>query len=225
MFNTNPRFMITLLDWHRYDGNARWMEVAGRLAEGMARIAMRKGDRAWYFLCYSRKGWQKDTSPSARIVGDAHEPTVEEPERAAIYVNGQPLRAFSRWYAETGERKWLDLAQHIARFMLKPTTWGTREGPAMVAQAEQAMWNEHFHSHTYGMKGLLEYAVVAHDTRAAEFVGKFYEWGRHFGISRIGFFQRSSGPTRCSTGTVPPTPGANRMSLRPRSVRVAAWAT
>ena len=56
LFNTNPRFMITLLDWHRYDGNARWLEVAGRLAEGMARVAMRKEDRAWYSSATAGRG-------------------------------------------------------------------------------------------------------------------------------------------------------------------------
>ena len=216
LFNTNPRFMITLLDWHRYDGNARWLEVAGRLAEGMARVAMRKEDRAWYFLCYSREGWRKDTSPSAQIVGDAHEPTVEEPERAAAYVNGQPLRAFSRWYAETGESKWLDLAHSIARFMLKPTNWGTPEGPVMVAQPEQAMWNGHFHSQTYGMKGLLEYAIVSHDTRAAEFVARFYEWGRHFGISRIGFFPAVIGSPQMLNRHRSPDPRRNPDEFAPQ---------
>ena len=64
----------------------------------------------------------------------------------------------------------------------------------MVAQAEHGFWHGHFHSHTMGMKGLAEYAIVTNDDRAKEFVARFYEWGRYFGISRIGFFPALIGP-------------------------------
>ena len=66
----------------------------------------------------------------------------------------------------------------------------------MVAQAENALWRGHFHSHTMGMMGMAEYAIVANDAQAKEFVARFYEWGRYFGISRIGFFPALIGPLR-----------------------------
>ena len=39
-----------------------------------------------------------------------------------MYI-GLPLRAFSRWYAVSGDRKALDMAQRLAAFLLKPSMW------------------------------------------------------------------------------------------------------
>jgi hypothetical protein len=186
---TQGRLMVALLDWHKYDGDPRWLEIVARLSGGLAKIALRQGDRAWYHTAFTRDGWRQTYFPSEATTGAAGQPLkVLEPQTEVFYNIGLPLHGFARWYAVSGDKQALEVAQQLARFMLKPAMWGTEEGPTMVAAAERALWSGHFHTHTMGMMGLLEYAIATNDAGLKEFVANFYEWGRNFGIARIGFF-------------------------------------
>lgn len=181
---SQARLLIALLDcWNKYQPDSRWLTIAERMVDGLKRIANRKEDRAWYHLCLYRSGWSEKARED-----------VEPAWEGAIFANGHPLRALARWYAVSGDQKALDLAARVARYMLRPKWWETGEGPGQVAHAEHAHWRGHFHCHTMGMKGLLEYAVVANDARLQQFVAEFYEYGRQFGIGRIGFFPAVIGP-------------------------------
>jgi hypothetical protein len=189
------RLIVALLDWHKYDGDPNWVKIVDDLSRGLAKIALRNDDRVWYHTAYRRTGWLPDETPSASITGAAGQHmTDSEPPKEIFFNIGLPLRAFSRWYAESGDRKALETAQGLARFMLKPAMWGTEEGPTMAVAAEHAFWAGHFHTHTMGMMGLLEYAIATNDAGLKEFVANFYEWGRNFGIGRIGFFPTLLGP-------------------------------
>ena len=191
--NSQARLIVTLLDRHKYDGNARWLDLAERLAEGLARIALRDEDRAWFFTTFTRpEGWRMDVRPHS---GTVRERTLSEPPGVSFYDVGLPLRAFSRGYAVSGDEKALDMAHRLARFMLKPTMWAPSEGPSMVTGHEHGHWgDDHFHSHTMAVMGLLEYATITNHKRLQRFVADFYEYSRNFGISRIGFFPAVIGP-------------------------------
>ena len=191
---SHARFMVALMDWYEIDGDSRWLDIVRRMADGLAELASHNEDRTWYNYAYTREGWQRDLSLSVEFTGDEQKPSRVEPERTSIYLQGHPLRAFSRWYAVSGDRRFLELAQRIARHMYRPGAWGTDEGPSMVSQAEHALWHGHYHSYTMGMKGMAEYAIATHDSQAMEFVARFYEWARYFGISRMGFFPAVVGP-------------------------------
>ena len=185
---TQGRLIVALLDRYRVDPDRRWVELAGRLAKGLVGIALRNDDRAWYHTAYKRGGWQGDTSPSAQLIGAYDvQSTRKEPEREAPYNIGLPLRGLSRWYAISGDKAALELADSLARFHLKPAMWGSI-GPEMLVGAEHAHWQGHFHSCTMGMMGMLEYARVRGDARIMRFVRDFYEYARCFGIARMGFF-------------------------------------
>ena len=182
------RLMVALLDWYQYDGDSKWLELTGRMADGLARIAERNEDRAWYYTAYGRRGkWEAHFFP-----GEAAETSTDvEPSTVAFYNVGLPLRAFSRWYALSGDKKALDMAHRLARFMLKPSMWG-RKGPEMLVDVEHGRWEGHFHTHTMGLIGLLEYAVAVNDARVKRFVAEAYEYARCFGIARMGFFPEFS---------------------------------
>jgi hypothetical protein len=94
----------------------------------------------------------------------------------------------------SGDKKALDMAQRLTRFLLRPEVWGNGEGPTTVDATAHALWKGHYHSHSMGMAGLLEYAVATNDARVAQFVVDFINYSRNFGITRIGWFPCFAGP-------------------------------
>ena len=182
------RLMVALLDWYQVDRNDRWLQVVERLANGLNKIALRNEDRAWVYNVYKRSGWDQDETPSADFMGaSASTREAKEPPRTSNGTIGLPLRGLSRWYAASGDEKALDLADRLARFYMKPTNWGSI-GPEMLVGAEHGHWQGHFHERTFGVMGLLEYAIVRNDAKIIRFVQQFYEYARGFGIARMGYF-------------------------------------
>jgi hypothetical protein len=198
------RLIVALLDLYRYDADTAWPRLAERLADGLARIALRGGDRAWYHTAYLRSGWR--AHPNAVAGTQADIGTVGEPETSAFFDIGLPLRGFARWYAFSGDKQALDLADRLARYLMKAEMWGgvspekmvvgsasnwagkwECSSPEMLVGAEHGHWQGHFHTHTMAMMGLLDYGLVRHDAAVLRFVQGFYEYARCFGIARMGF--------------------------------------
>lgn len=183
------RLMAALLEWYRVDNNQNWLTLVERLAGGLIKIALRNEDRAWYYTAYTRNGWEVDETPSADIIGTLKGTTTsKEPDKSpGNGTIGLPLWALSQWYAVSGDKQALDLADSLARFYMKPMMWGSI-GPEMLVGKEHGHWQGHFHERTFGVKGLLAYAIVRGDARIMRFVQEFYEYARCFGIARMGFF-------------------------------------
>ncbi len=182
------RLIVALLDQHRVDPDPKWLELAGRLARGLIKIALRNEDRAWYHTAYTRNGWKGDSTPSAKLTGSSvNAPAHCEPPSEVDYNIGSPLRGLARWYAVSGDKQALDLADRLARFYMKPMMWGST-GPEMLVGVEHGHWQGHFHNKTFAVMGLLTYAMVRGDARILRFVQEFYEYARCFGIARMGFF-------------------------------------
>ena len=59
--------------------------------------------------------------------------------------------------------------------------------PAWSAGPEMGHWCSHFHARSIGIRGMLEYAMAAHDVRVLEFVRRYYEFSLTQGIARIGY--------------------------------------
>jgi hypothetical protein len=183
------RLMVALIDcYSKYLNDSKCLDLAGKMSDGMAKIAMQDGDLAWYHYVRHRSGWPGSQDPNAD----------PDPTKAGgggfIFTDGHPLRAFSRWYAVSGDKKALDMAQRLTRFLLRPEVWGNGEGPTTVDATAHALWKGHYHSHSMGMAGLLEYAVATNDARVAQFVVDFINYSRNFGITRIGWFPCFAGP-------------------------------
>ena len=169
------RLMVALLDWHKIDHNDRWLEIVECLASGFSKIALRKEARAWLYNSYKRSGWGVAETPSSDFMEVSGSTlTAEEPPRTSNAALGLPLRGLSRWYAVSGDDKALDLADRLARFYMKPTCWGSI-GPEMLVGSEHGHWQGHFHERTFGVMGLLEYALIRNDAQIIRFVQQFYE--------------------------------------------------
>lgn len=185
------RLMVALLDLHRLDGNGRWLEIAGRMAEGRARILnwSEDGKRAWSFYYRRRDGWAEDRSGSLAAAVDSHKPSRNEPAHPDLWTNGLNLRAFSRWYALSGDAEARRCADGLAQFMMKAFAGqDSPDVPSMIAGREHGFWAGHFHMHVHGMIGMAEYAVATGNPDAARHVRDFYAYARLHGIARMGFF-------------------------------------
>ena len=201
------RLMEALLTWHKYDGSPHWLKMVERLSRGLQKIAIRYQDRAWYYTGYTRSGWREHVNPFSgkqlhaktmifQSTGGEIQHATEEPAARPFFDIGLPLHGLACWYEASGEKPALNLARKLANFMLKPSMWGNGEGPTMAVAAQQAIWEGHFHTHTMGMMGLLEYAIAAKDYGLKQLVASFYEYARNFGIARIGFFPAVIGPLK-----------------------------
>ena len=189
----HARLMVALLEWQKLDGDNKWLDLVGRMSDGLARVAETNENRAWYYTAMARSGeWWGHVDAHK---GSKKQRIVAEPDTRTFYDIGLPLRAFSRWYAVSGDKQALDMARRLAAFMLKPSMW-TARGEGMIVPAEHGRWRGHFHTHTMGLIGLAEYAIVFNDSRAKRIVNEAYLHARSVGISRLGFFPAVIRPPR-----------------------------
>ena len=198
----HARLMLSFMARYKYDGDSKWLEIVQKMADGLATIAIHHDGRAFFggSIFTRSTGWPTSLdNPDGTVSRFTRGPSGSwlcdrEPPAISKYDIGVPLRALSHWYALSGDKKALDLAERLVGFMVKPTMWGSSEGPTMVDGAEHARWEGHFHEHTMGMMGLVEYAIAVNDVRCLRFVRDCYEYARTFGIARIGFFPAVVGP-------------------------------
>ena len=209
-FATMPgagRMLRTMLIWRELGVEPERMEKEMRsLTSGLLRIAVRKGDYAYYPehggwgepCAYPRSGW---------INTDEAEGETEGGEGSVVCMQGHQIYAAARWYRESGQGEALDLATLLTRYVMLPKFWGSvpnpdgdrsqiklmhigahRPDPAYTAGHEQGHWYSHFHARAIALRAILEYAWAAGDDRAAEFVRRAYEYTLSQGIPRMGWF-------------------------------------
>jgi len=189
--------------WNMTSHNERWDSLGRELCDGLARIAIDRGDYAYYPdagfgepFSRPRSGWTHDREPASETEGA---------EGSVVCFHGHPIHALSRFYRLTGYEPALDLAGKIARFVIKPKFWGgvpdplgdrtgrpghvvsRKPSPAGICGAEQGHWYTHFHARAMALRGILEYARTVGHQRMLEFVRRSYEYTRCFGIPRIGW--------------------------------------
>ena len=90
----NGRLMEALMCLYQVDRNPRWLELRGRIAGGLAKIAQHNQDRAWFKRAYTRSA-----------TGRVEITREQEPERAPQYDVGVPLRGLVSWYAVSGDEQ------------------------------------------------------------------------------------------------------------------------
>jgi len=200
----NARAMLAMMAWYERDGEPAWKTGIERLVAAFDRIAIRKGDYAYFpteawdspkrvgeLFSYPRSGW---------TTTDDYADSGQQYCISNIHMyHGGVVRALARWYKMTGSQQALNLAGEIARYLTRPKMWVSEAEPQAVAGAERAHFSGHFHGHASTLRGLLEYAVAAGDAELMQFVREGYEYARNFGIARIGFFPEMTGGGPCET--------------------------
>lgn len=194
------RMMLAMMALYQFDKNEAWLELIGKMADALCRIAIDKGDYAYYPVsetngvdridegyCYTRGGWY-DTNEA--------ESEVEGQEGSMFVYNQGPIRALAHWYTVSGDKKALDMAGKLVKYVTKDKYWGTpfdwpQNRESKFLGSERAHFTGHVHGHAAMLLALAEYANAANDTRLKEFVRSGYEYLRNFGLSRIGLLGES----------------------------------
>ncbi|MFH1568094.1 MAG: hypothetical protein ABIL09_08860 [Gemmatimonadota bacterium] len=183
----NGRYLAGLLYWHQYTGDPVWLHRARHTAERMLELAIVDGDRAWYpnpglgndFSYPRQSGWTTAKPP---------EKATEGFEGGAMFYLFQPLRGWARYFAATGDERFLALSRRFVRTGLQEQFWRGAGDMHPVASAERGRFSIHFHASMAAIRGVLDYALVAGDHRAREFALNAYLYARQMGLSRLGLF-------------------------------------
>jgi hypothetical protein len=182
----NSRAMSAMMAWYQRDGDETWAKRIDRMADGLARIAIRKDGYAYFpdpkvgeSFSYPRSGL-----PVRQSADQAGWPTTDESRDynfgIPMYHSGA-LRAFSRWYQMQGRAQDLDLAILLSRYLRQSAVWSQDA-------ATRAEFGGHFHAHAAALRGLLEFARIAEDDDLLQFVREGYEYARGLGIPSLGWF-------------------------------------
>ena len=183
---SNGRLLSGFILQYMATGDESWKKYARRLAERMLELAVVKGDYAYYpnpgignDFSYPASGWPHTNEPQSAKEG------VEE---STIFYQLIPLRGWTRWYALTGDERFLDLSRKFARFGMQPKWWGHPNDIEPQAGRERGHFAHHSHSHCSVLYSLLGYAVAAGDSTVKQFVRDGYDFMRQYGIHRLGFY-------------------------------------
>jgi len=194
----NGRLLAGLTYWHQWTGEPQWKALAKKTAERMLELAVVRDDIAFYpnpglgnDFSYPRKsGWTRTKPP---------EKANEGFEGATLFYLFQPLRGFSRYYALTGDQRFLELSRKFVNLGMQAKFWGADHDVHPALGAQRGHFKGHFHGNLAAVRGLLYYALAANDSRLALFVRDSYDWARQQGIHCLGLFPTWDGRTEGCT--------------------------
>jgi len=187
--------------YYQLTGDEIWKRQMKRTAERMLELAIIKDDYAYHpdpglgndFSWPRKSGWVKKDEPAGPKEGQ---------EGAVTFYQAQPIRGWVRWYKHSGDERMLDISRRFTRFVMKPKFWGESDEPEN--ERLRGHWESHIHAELGALRGILEYALVANDYRALEFVRDAWEWrrqgGRYSYCPQLGCH---SGTEGCVVGDIP----------------------
>ncbi len=196
----NGRMMLAMRYWYQRDRDPAWLDRIGKMADGLRKVAIYRGNYAYYPLesGYTPDGGWRFTTREGEAYFDYHAP--DEPARDQQGIEGgvresvgNPARGLLGWYAMSRSESALDLGGKLITYMRKPAFW---EAGRIIdlAGPEHAEFIGHFHSTMVGLRAMLEYAIATNDKRLKQFVRDGYTYARTFGMSRLGWFPGSIAP-------------------------------
>jgi hypothetical protein len=196
------RMIRAMLSWREAGDSSVTDEKIRSMVAGMRRVAIFKADYCYYPekggwgepCAYPRSGWLNTDEPQSETEGC---------EGSVLCYHGNQIYGAAQWYQHSGDEEALELAARLTRFCMKPKFWGgvaaanlqppfthiaaRAPDPPCTAGAELGHWFSHFHARAIALRGILQYAMAAHDERALEFVRRAYEFTLSQGIPRIGW--------------------------------------
>jgi hypothetical protein len=172
--------------------------LAKKTAQRMLELAVVRGEVAYYpnpgvgnDFSYPRKsGWTKTDPPAGPRDGL---------EGATLFYLWQPLRGFTRYYALSGDDRFLDLSRKFVNLGMQAKFWGADHDVHPAMGAQRGHFQGHFHGNLAAVRGLLDYALAANDSRLIYFARDAYDWARQQGIHRLGIFPAGHGTTEGCT--------------------------
>jgi hypothetical protein len=194
----NGRLLAGLTYWHQWTAEPKWKERAKKTAERMLQLAVVRDNIAYYpnpglgndFSYPRTSGWTKTAPP---------EKANEGFEGATLFYLFQPLRGFVRYYTLSGDERFLELSRKFVNLGVQAKFWGADRDMHPALGAQRGHFKGHFHGNLAAVRGLLDYALVAGDSRLALLVRDAYDWARQQGIHCLGLFPTWNGTTEGCT--------------------------
>ena len=186
------------------DDDPIWAERMEKIVKTLIKIAVYKEDYAYYpttpgygdVFSYPRSGWKTTdliTEGQEHLIGTSIADVPDHSFGIPLYLGGL-LTPLALYYERTGDEDVRELADKLARFLLKPESCWQPDGfPQGVVPHEHGWFYGHFHGHTLCLRGLLNYAIAVNDMKLKNLVRDGYEFARTFGIARLGWFQEYTG--------------------------------
>ncbi len=179
-------------------GDEAWKARMQRACERMMELAILKDDYAYYPNVNTgndcswprERGWPHTKEPGGPFEGQ---------EGAMAFYQALAIRGWTRCYKYTGDERLLEMSRRFARFVMKPKFWGGAHEGQSIFGKRRAHWHGHHHGMLAAFRGVLEYAMVAEDYRALEFVRDGYEWARQHFCPQLGCDASTEG---CSFGDI-----------------------
>ncbi len=210
--------LLRAMSYHyELDHNAAWLDLMKGLADGLKRIAIDKGDHAYYptgdvfggpdkkewrepFSYFLKGGWQNTNEPKGL---ELDPPYHQDPDycdggpndghwydgRFGVPMyNWGPIVGLVRHYSVTGDNTSLEMAGKLVRFITQAKFWNMIGEPDCVQGARHAHYRGQIHAHVAALRGILEYAIVTNDAALKRFARDGYEFSRNFNIPETGNF-------------------------------------
>jgi hypothetical protein len=200
MVHGQGRMLRAMNAWYQYTENRVWLDHINGLIDGIDKIVVHKDNYAYFPVhgryegeylrsCYVKAGWKDAVEPPNEKFGE---------EGSLFNHQGHVPGGMATSYFLSKNDKALRLSGELVRFLTKPKLWADwdRGEYPLVAGADHAHWQGHFHGYVNTLRAILDYADAVHDARLMAFAREGYEWARQKNLGRIGYFDEQG----CATG-------------------------
>jgi hypothetical protein len=204
--NLWPRAIAAMIIHYHQDNNSMWRQTIESMITGMSALVSDEGDYAFFPPgCYE---------PKKRFSGGGAAGEQEMPSGFLALDGGnvRVIQGLAQYHRLTGYEPARILAEKLTKFIRYRSDAFDPEGRFRFSAFEKgdAEWfvkysranggnltlegvkgqtlGGHFHSHTIGILGIVDYAVAAHDREMLDWCKSSYEWAKTQGSSLVGFF-------------------------------------
>jgi len=193
----NGRLLNGMWYYYQLTGDEIWKKSMRRLAEKLHEIIIQKGDYAYIPNpgCGNEFSWVKGGWPNTDEPGGPNEGV----EGATVFYQAQAIRGLMKWYQVSGDERMLELSRRLAKFCMQAKFYGASEMDPEVG-AEKGHTRGHLHANMAAFRGILDYATIAGDIQALEFVRNGFEWIKDSMATQLGYNNFYEG---CCTGDFP----------------------
>jgi len=194
----NGRLINGMWYYYQLTGDEMWKKAMKRAAEKIYDISVIKNDYAFFpdskcgnDFSWIKSGWPNTDEPLGPQEGN---------EGSTVFYQTLPIRGLMKWYRVSGDERMLDLSARLAAFGMKAKFYGAGNELDPACGAERAHTWGHLHGNMAAFRGIMDYAIVAGDVRALEFVNDGYQWIRHHISPQLG---SGDGYENCCEGDWP----------------------
>lgn len=189
------RVIAAMTVYYLRDRNPIWTQTSERMIQRLLELTVDRGDFAYVpWGAYEPHG---KCGPQAKM------PTGFD---AVDYGNIRMIQGLAQYYRVTGYEPARQLSAKLVAYGMGPAEYYDDQGRFLFSplerealmtstrmkrhypEAKDAKLGGHFHAHTIGMISILEYAAVAKDQKALNYINSGFQWATTEGSTLVGFF-------------------------------------